>query len=145
MNEPIARVLDHKGSDVQAITPDTTVIAAVQRMNERKIGALLVIDGDRPVGIFTERDVLVRVVAAGLDPRTTPVSEVMTRNPVVVRSDVTVKEALFVITQRRCRHLPVVDDDTGVRGLISIGDLTSWLVRDQQRTIEDLHDYMTRS
>jgi CBS domain-containing protein len=144
MNEPIARVLDHKGSDVQAITPETMVITAVQRMNDRKIGALLVIDGVVPVGIFTERDVLVRVVAAGLDPRTTPVSEVMTRNPVVVRSDVTVKEALFVITQRRCRHLPVVDD-AGVRGLISIGDLTSWLVRDQQRTIEDLHDYMTRS
>jgi len=144
MNDPIAKVLEHKGSDVTTITPDTMVIAAVHRMNERKIGALLVVDSERPVGIFTERDVLVRVVAAGLDPRTTPVSEVMTRNPVIVQSHVTVKEALFVISTKRCRHLPVVDD-AGLRGLISIGDLTSWLVRDQQRTIEDLHDYMTRS
>ncbi|MBC7978378.1 MAG: CBS domain-containing protein [Myxococcales bacterium] len=144
MSDPIARVLEHKGSDVEAIAPDTLVITAVQRMNAKKIGALLVIDKGRPVGIFTERDVLVRVVAAGLDPKTTPVNEVMTRNPVVVRADVTVHEAMFVITQRRCRHLPVLDDN-GVCGLISIGDLTSWLVRDQQRTIEDLHDYMTRS
>lgn len=145
MNDPIAKVLEHKGSEVATISPDTMVIAAVHRMNERKIGALLVVDNERPVGIFTERDVLVRVVAAGLDPKTTPISEVMTRNPVVVHSTVTVKEALFVISTKRCRHLPVVDDDTGLRGLISIGDLTSWLVRDQQRTIEDLHDYMTRS
>jgi CBS domain-containing protein len=144
MNDPIARVLEHKGSEVATITPDTMVIVAVHKMNERKIGALLVVDSERPVGIFTERDVLVRVVAAGLDPKTTPVNEVMTRNPVIVQSTVTVKEALFVITEKRCRHLPVVDDD-GLRGLISIGDLTSWLVRDQQRTIEDLHDYMTRS
>lgn len=144
MNDPIAKVLEHKGSDVATITPDTMVMVAVQKMNERKIGALLVVDAERPVGIFTERDVLVRVVAAGLDPKTTPVNEVMTRNPVVVHSTVTVKEALFVISTKRCRHLPVVDDD-GLRGLISIGDLTSWLVRDQQRTIEDLHDYMTRS
>jgi len=145
MNDPIARVLGHKGNDVETIAPETMVIAAVHKMNAHKIGALLVVDGERPVGIFTERDVLVRVVAAGLDPKTTPVSEVMTRNPVVVQSTVTVKEALFVISTKRCRHLPVVDDGGGVRGLISIGDLTSWLVRDQQRTIEDLHDYMTRS
>jgi CBS domain-containing protein len=144
MNDPIARVLEHKGSDVATITPDVMVIVAVHKMNERKIGALLVVDSERPVGIFTERDVLVRVVAAGLDPKTTPVSEVMTRNPVVIHATVTVKEALSVITEKRCRHLPVVDD-AGLLGLISIGDLTSWLVRDQQRTIADLHDYMTRS
>lgn len=144
MHDVIAKVLEHKGSSVETVTPQTTVLAAVQQMNQRKIGALLVTDRGRPVGIFTERDVLVRVVAAGLDPKTTPVNEVMTRSPVVVRSDVTVSEAMFVITQKRCRHLPVIDD-TGLIGLISIGDLTSWVVRDQQRTIEDLHDYMTRS
>lgn len=144
MNDPIAKVLAHKGSDVETVSPETTVLVAVHRMNERKIGALLVAERGRPIGIFTERDVLVRVVAAGLDPRTTPVGEVMTRNPVVVEPTVTVSEAMFVISERRCRHLPVIDD-SGLCGLISIGDLTSWLVRDQQRTIEDLHDYMTRS
>jgi CBS domain-containing protein len=144
MNDPIARLLESKGGRVETVSPDTTVLAAVRRMNERKIGALLVTESDRPVGIFTERDVLVRVVAAGLAPDTTPVAEVMTRNPVVVRSEVTVNEAMLVSTGRRCRHLPVIDDG-GLRGLISIGDLTSWVVRHQQRTIDDLHDYMSRA
>jgi len=144
MNDPIAKVLESKGSGVETVSPDTTVLVAVQKMNERKIGALLVTEQDRPIGIFTERDVLVRVVAAGLDPKTTLVSDVMTQNPVVIRPDVTVGEAMLVITRRRCRHLPVIDE-RGLRGLISIGDLTSWVVRNQQRTIEDLHDYMTRA
>lgn len=144
MNESIAKVLDHKGSNVETVSPDTLVLAAVQRMNDRKIGALLVVEHDLPIGIFTERDVLVRVVAAGLDPRVTPVHQVMTRDPVTVTSRVTINDALRVITERRCRHLPVIDD-TGLRGLISIGDLTSWLVREQQRTIADLHDYVTRA
>jgi len=81
MNDPIAKVLEDKGSSVETVSPQTMAVTAVQRMNERKIGALLVTERDRPVGIFTERDVLVRVVAAGLDPKTTPVGEVMTRTP----------------------------------------------------------------
>ena len=144
MNDPIANVLAHKANDVVTVAPETTVLIAVQQMNDRKIGALLVLDRGRPVGIFTERDVLVRVVAAGLDPTGTPVGEVMTRSPVVVRSETTVGEAMRVITEKRCRHLPVVDDSR-LLGLISIGDLTSWLVRDQERTIADLHDYMNRA
>lgn len=144
MHDQIAKVLELKGRSVETVSPGTMVLAAVHQMNRHKIGALLVADRGRPIGIFTERDVLVRVVAGGLDPRTTPVNEVMTRSPVIVRSDVTVAEAMVVITERRCRHLPVIDD-AGLCGLISIGDLTSWMVRDQQRTIEDLHDYMARS
>jgi CBS domain-containing protein len=105
---------------------------------------LLVLERGRPVGIFTERDVLVRVVAAGLDPKVTPVGEVMTRSLVAVHSETTVGEAMRIITEKRCRHLPVVDD-TRLRGLISIGDLTSWLVRDHERTIADLHDYIHRA
>lgn len=144
MNAPIASVLALKGSEIQTVSPETKVLAAIHRMNERKIGALLITELGRPVGIFTERDVLVRVVAAGLDPNTTLVDEVMTRNLVVVRSDLTVNEAMRVITERRCRHLPVMDGRE-LRGLISIGDLMSWLVRDQQRTIEDLYDYVNRA
>jgi CBS domain-containing protein len=144
MHDPIAKLLESKGSAVETVAPEAAVLVAVQLMNERKIGALVVTSRGRPVGIFTERDVLVRVVSAGLDPRTTPVNEVMTRNPVVVRPEVTVNEAMLVITDRRCRHLPVMDEG-GLRGLISIGDLMSWVVRHQQRTIDDLHDYMTRA
>jgi CBS domain-containing protein len=143
MNETIEKVLEHKGDTVEAIAPDTSVLRAVERMNECHIGSLVVCDGERPIGIFTERDVLVRVVARGLDPKKTPVGEVMTRDPIAIRPDVTVGEAMYVITERRCRHLPVVDD-RGLRGLISIGDLTRWIVRDQEQTIDDLYEYLRR-
>ncbi|HEU4731332.1 MAG TPA: CBS domain-containing protein [Kofleriaceae bacterium] len=144
MKDPVGKLLESKGNDVVTVSPQATVLTAVQRMNERKIGALVVVERDRPVGMFTERDVLVRIVAAGLDPNTTPVNEVMTRNPVVIRPETTVNEAMLVITRRRCRHLPVMDE-RGLLGMISIGDLTSWVVRHQQRTIEDLYDYMNRA
>ena len=143
MNETIERVLAHKGDTVEAISPDTSVLRAVERMNQCHIGSLVVCDGERPVGIFTERDVLARVIARGLDPKRTPVGEVMTRELIAIRPDVTVTEAMLVITERRCRHLPVVDD-RGLRGLISIGDLTRWIVRNQEQTIEDLYEYLRR-
>ena len=144
MNDRVYNVLERKGHNVDTVPFDTTVFAAVEHMNERHIGAVLVADREGPVGIFTERDVLMRVVARGLDPKTTRVSEVMTRNPISIRPDVTITEAMMVITERRCRHLPVIDDG-GLCGLISIGDLTSWMVQDQQRTIDDLHDYIQRT
>ena len=143
MNETIDKVLDHKGDTVEAIAPETSVFRAVERMNECHIGSLIVCDGNRPVGIFTERDVLVRVIARGLDPKQTPVSEVMTRELIAIRPDVTVAEAMMVITDRRCRHLPVIDE-RGLRGIVSIGDLTRWVVRDQQQTIDELYEYMRR-
>lgn len=141
MNERIGRVLDHKGRHVESAAVEATVFTAVEHMNALKIGALLVMDDGRPVGIFTERDVLVRVVARGLDPRGTLVADVMTRDPITIRSDATVADAMTIITQRRCRHLPVVDDGV-VQGVISIGDLTGWMVREQQRTIAELHDFI---
>jgi CBS domain-containing protein len=147
MNDCISRVLEHKGAHVETVPRDTTVFAAVERMNEQRIGALLVADNYRPgqpyrpIGIFTERDVLVRVIAKRLDPQTTTVGEVMTCDLITVHADATVTEAMSIITEKRCRHLPVVDD-AGLCGLISIGDLTSWVVKDQELTIEDLHGYI---
>ncbi len=142
MNDQIARVLERKGYEVQIATPDTIVSHAVAHMNSYRIGALVVLASGRLSGIFTERDVLVRVVARGLDPCTTKVAEVMTGEPIVIRSDETVAEAMRIITVHRCRHLPVVDDRGELCGLISSGDLTSWIVQVQQRTIHDLHDYI---
>lgn len=141
MNECIGKVLAHKGRVVETTTAEMSVAAAVEHMNDRRIGALVVMREQTIIGIFTERDVLVRVVAAGKDPMTTRVQEVMTENPVTVRAEMTVADALTTITERRCRHLPVIDD-AGLCGLISIGDLTSWIVRDQRQTIEDLHNYI---
>jgi len=146
----VAHVLSHKGHHVETVGPDATVAEAVSRMNERRIGSVLVADTYspgrpyRPIGIFTERDVLVRVIARGRDPLTTRVCEVMTENPVTVRASTSVVDAMRIVTEKRCRQLPVLDD-SGLCGLISIGDLTKWVVRDQQRTIDDLHDYLRRT
>jgi CBS domain-containing protein len=141
MNEQITSVLQLKGRTVEIASPATNVSVAVERMNDLHIGALVIIDDGHVVGIFTERDVLARIVAADLDPRSTAIERVMTRNPVTVQPTATVSEALQVMTNRRCRHLPVIEDSR-LRGLVSIGDLTSWIVRIQKRTIYDLHDYI---
>lgn len=149
MCEYVWMLLDNKGHDVEMVEPETSVSAAVVRMNQRRIGSVLVGDryrpGEpyRPVGIFTERDVLVRVVAQGLDPQTTAVGDVMTPDPVTIHANTTVDEALLLVTERRCRHLPVVDD-TGLCGLVSIGDLIKWVIREQDRTICDLQDFIQR-
>ena len=146
----VAHVLADKGHHVETVSPESTVLEAVARMNERRIGSVLVTDRYRPgqvyqpIGIFTERDVMVRVLARGLDPATTHVGDVMTRDPVTIHARATVAEAMCLVTEKRCRHLPVVDD-TGLCGLISIGDLTKWVVRDQRRTIEDLYRYIAHA
>jgi CBS domain-containing protein len=144
MIEAVARLLETKTEGVETVTPQTSISEAVQRMNERNIGSLLVMDGDRLVGIFTERDVLTRVVPQQLDARRTPVGEVMTRNPITIAPTRTVQEAMMVMTDTRHRHLPVVQGGE-VIGVVSIGDTTRWMVRGQQRTIQDLTDYVQRA
>ena len=150
MSECVRMLLEDKGHDVVMVEPETTVAAAVVRMNERRIGSVLVADRYRPgvpyqpIGIFTERDVLVRVVACGLDPNQTRVADVMTRDLVIVSADMTIEDALRLITEKRCRHLPVVDE-TGLCGLVSSGDLIKWLCHEHERTICDLQDFIQRA
>ncbi len=143
MNEPVETLLEQKGEPLEAVSPQTSIMDAIECMNRRQIGSILVMEGERLAGIFTERDVLTRVVPRGLDCKRTPVAEVMTRQPVVISPELTVQEAMMVVTDTRKRHLPVVQDNRVV-GLVSIGDLTRWLVRDQQRTIDGLFDYVRR-
>jgi CBS domain-containing protein len=145
MYDRIEHVLERKGPKVETVAADATVCEAVAVMNDCKIGSVLVGDCRAPVGIFTERDVLVRVVAAGRDPRTTLVRDVMTTEVITISTDATVEDAMRVITEKRCRHLPVCDDSRAICGLISAGDLASWLVRAQRQTIDDLNDYIRAS
>jgi len=135
-------VLERKGPTVHSVAPEASVLDAVRAMNAGRIGALLVRDGEAVVGIFTERDVLCRVVDQGLDPATTPVATVMTRDVITVRPDTTVEEAMSVISEKRCRHLPVLEGDQ-LKGLVSIGDLTRWVTRKQAFHIQDLINYIT--
>lgn len=141
MNDSLDKVLAIKGRHVETTRCNATVTAAVDVMNERRIGSLVVLDGDRVVGIFTERDVLVRVIALGRDPTTTVVGDVMTRDPITVRSTTRIGEAMHIVHTSRCRHLPVIDGGR-ITGLVSIGDLNRWTLDDQRQTIHDLHGFI---
>ena len=144
MDTRISTIMDMKDGRVLSVDSGATVQGAVAIMNEHVIGSVIVLDGDRLVGIFTERDVLTRIVAEGRDPVSVRVGEVMTRHLTVIERDTTVQQAMSLMTTRRCRHLPVVAGGK-VLAVISIGDLTRWMIRDQQHAIDDLNDYIHRS
>ena len=135
-------ILEEKGSGLHVIVPEATVIEAVDMMCRARVGALLVMQSDTLVGIFSERDVMSRVVLVGLDPNRTCVGDVMTRNVVCVEIDVSPDEAMAIITNRRMRHLPVVAGRRVV-GVVSIGDLVRWAIRDREQSIEQLREYVT--
>jgi CBS domain-containing protein len=136
-------ILITKGNTVVSIGPAANVLAAAELMNEHKIGALVVIDDSGKVaGMFTERDVLHRIVAKRLDPATTAVSAVMTTAVLCCRADTPLDEARAAMKNKRIRHLPVVDEKGSLVGLISIGDLNAFHSADQEQTIHLLQEYM---
>lgn len=110
-------------------------------MNEKKIGALLVLSNEKPVGMFTERDVLVRIVDAGKNSDTTHVEEVMSSKLVTIKPSLTVEEVMRIMTEKRCRHLPIIEDGK-LLGLVSIGDVTRWMVREHECYIDHLLHYI---
>ena len=129
---------------IHSVGPDTLVTDCVRTMTAEKIGALIIMDGERLVGIFTERDALNKVLAAGLDPRSTKVSEVMTKDPYYVPQTTTVGAAMELVTKRRFRHLPIVEKGK-VLAVVSSGDLTHWVVKDQMGEVQELVDLAARS
>ena len=124
---------------IHSVGPDTLVTECVRIMSAKKIGALIVMDGEKLVGIFTERDALNKVLAAGLEPGRTKVSVVMTKDPYSIPPTTTVGEAMELVTKRRFRHLPIVKNGK-VLAVISSGDLTHWLVKDQVGEVQELVD-----
>jgi CBS domain-containing protein len=138
---PISVLLERKNSEICSVSPAVTVAEAVTEMNRRRIGSVVVLEGGRLAGIFTERDVLRRVVGAGIDPLRTSVAEVMTAELVTVKPTTTVDEAMEIFTDKRCRHLPVLDDGRLV-GLLSIGDVTRWSVESHRSEAEHLKNYI---
>jgi CBS domain-containing protein len=135
-------VLAGKGTTIHFVVPEATVLDAVEKMNEERIGAVLVCVSGEMVGIFTERDVLCKVVAEGRDPATTKIVDVMTHEVIAVKSTTNVEEAMAVFTERRFRHLPVVDNGK-LKGLVSSGDLTRRVSRKQEGHIQDLMNFIT--
>jgi CBS domain-containing protein len=135
-------ILAIKGTCVQSTSPEATALDAALLMNEHKIGSLVVMDGGRVVGIITERDLLQRIIAQRRDPVDTLVEDVMTTQVICCRTYTTLDEARAVMKNRRVRHLPVVDEEVHLLGLISIGDLNAYTSHDQELTIHVLEDYI---
>jgi len=137
----LAEILEEKGEDVLEISVDTSVLEAVQEMVDHNVGSLLVTDGGEVVGIVTERDYLRRVTLQGRTEEA-PVSEIMSSPLVVATRETTIDECMALMTDRRIRHVPVVQDGTVV-GLVSIGDLVKFKSKQQTFEIQFLNDYIT--
>ena len=138
----VKSILADKGGQVWSVGPGATVLDAALLMNEHKIGALLVMEGGQLAGIFTERDVLRRVVGEARNPASTPVADVMSREVICCSPEMTLEEARGVMKNRRIRHLPVLDEEGMMLGMVSIGDLNAHQASTQERTIHLLHEYI---
>jgi CBS domain-containing protein len=141
MNTRIRDILRRKGEDVYSVGPLATVIDAVNTMNDHQVGSVLVCEGGDPVGVFSERDVLVRVVAAHRDPRQTLVRDVMTTRLYTAAPDDTLLEVMRLMTDRRCRHVPVMEGESLI-GLVSIGDLTKATQYNLRQEVRELSSYI---
>lgn len=141
MNTSISTLLAGKGSAVRTVPSTVTVADAVHEMNRHKIGSILVMNGTALAGIFTERDVLTRVVAGNLEPKTTPITAVMSADVLTIAPNATVQQVMDIFAERRCRHLPVVEDGQ-LRGLISIGDVSRWVANAHRAEAESLRQYI---
>ncbi|MSU25311.1 MAG: CBS domain-containing protein [Opitutus sp.] len=142
MNTSISNLLQRKGPVVHSVAPTLSVYDAVAEMNRHRIGAIVVLDGERLVGIFTERDVLRRVVGAGLEPKNALVADVMTSGVLTISPDTTVDAAMLIFTDKRCRHLPVVAAGRLI-GVLSIGDITRWMSDAHRAEAEHLKNYIS--
>jgi len=135
-------ILAVKGSSVLTIGKDATVLQAALLMNEHKVGALVVMENDVMAGMFTERDVLRRVVGEQRDPATTKVADVMTSEVICCTPQTQLEEARGAMKNRRIRHLPVIGPDRRLLGLVSIGDLNAHQMTSQEHTIHLMHEYL---
>ena len=138
----IESILAHKGAQVVTAEPTGTAMDAAMLMNEHRIGALVVVEAGRVVGMFTERDVLRRVVAKRLDPAEVALRDAMTTDVVCCHPDTRIDEARSVFMDCRIRHLPVVDQDGGLLGMVSNGDLNAHELHGSKAQVAALEEYL---
>ena len=138
----VCEILQSKGHDVWFVRPEAFVFDAVKMMSERSVGALLVMEGEKMVGIITERDYARKVVLAGKSSKQTQVKDIMTQRVLWVAPERTIEECMALMTDKRVRHLPVVEN-TQVVGMVSIGDLVKAIIAEQQIIIDQLQNYIT--
>jgi len=143
MQTLISQLLMEKGREVLTIAPAATVFEAVKLMDEKNVGSLVVLNArGRLAGIFVERDALRRVLLAGKLARTEAVQSVMTRKVIVARPEMTVDQCLALMTEQRVRHLPVIDQEQKLVGLVSMGDLVKFISAEQMAMIRNLENYI---
>ena len=139
--ETIRQVLDKKGHEVFSVGLDETVYDSIKKMADKNVGSLVVMEGDKLVGIMTERHYARNVFLKGRSSPTTPVRDIMETNVVFVRPDQSVEECMAIMTEKAVRHLPVIDQGNVV-GIISIGDLVKDMISDQTFVIEQLVQFI---
>jgi len=140
-DEPVRSLLRTKGRNVWSIGPEDTVFQAIELMSEKQVGCLVVLIGGQLAGIVSERDYARKVILKGRSSQQTRVREIMTTPALFVTPEKTVAESMRIMTNRRVRHLPVLEGDNVV-GMLSIGDLVNWVITSQQQTIKHLHNYI---
>jgi len=138
----IKHLLDRKGRDIISVKPEASVLDAIRLMAEKGIGSLVVMEDQELLGIMSERDYARKVIIKGRSSESTAVSEIMTANVFTTSSSETVNDCMGVMTEKKIRHLPVVEDNV-VIGMISIGDLVEAIIADQQEEIEQLEHYIS--
>jgi len=138
----VRQCLKNKGNRIWSIHPDATVYQALQLMAEKDVGALLVIEGESVVGIFSERDYARKVILHGKTSRETPVREIMTQQVIFVDIDQSIADCMALMTNRHIRHLPVLEGDR-LAGVISIGDVVKEIIAEQEHVITQLENYIT--
>jgi CBS domain-containing protein len=138
----VSQLLRRKGRQAYVTRPDVTVYEALQVMAEKNIGALLVVDADGLAGIFSERDYARKVILQGKSSKDTPVREIMTNRVYFVRPDNTIEDCMALMTEKKIRHLPVIDEGH-IAGVISIGDVVKEIIDEQGFVIEQLENYIT--
>jgi len=138
----VKHLLDRKGRHIISVKPDDSVLDAIRVMAEKNIGAVVVMQGDELLGIMSERDYARKVIVKGRASDTTPVADIMTADVLTTSDAKTVNECMGMMTKKKIRHLPVVEDDIVV-AMISIGDLVEAIIADQQEEIEHLEHYIS--
>lgn len=143
MHGTVRDILKSKGNQTWSTTPDASVYEAIRLMGEKNIGALVVMEGDQVVGLISERDYSRKVVLRGRTSRDTTVSEILSKPVITVGPRDSIETCMELMTSRRIRHLPVLNDDGSLVGLLSMGDLVKWVMLVQSQTIQQLHGYIS--
>ena len=140
--DPVSILLRQKGSEVFSLPSDASVYSAIELMADKHVGALLVVDEGWLTGVISERDYARKVILKGRASKDTFVREIMTPSPITIRCDTSVDEAMRTMTDNRVRHLPVLNSQGQIAGVLSLGDLVSWIVSSQDETIAHLEHYI---